>query len=59
MIQPIPSRPQGEEPDRAGDRLAEVEAVGPHESEDPEDVADQDGVGFVGGIHRFRASSKR
>jgi hypothetical protein len=40
-------QPCREEPDRAGDRLAEVEPVSAHESEDPEDVADEDGVGFV------------
>ena len=51
MIQPISSRPAGEEPDRAGDRLAVVEAVGARESEDPEDVADQDRVRVVGLPH--------
>jgi hypothetical protein len=41
----------GEEPDRSGDRLAVVEPVRSQEPEDPENVADQDGVGVVGVRH--------
>jgi len=49
--------PQGEEPDGSRDGFAIVEAMGSHESEDPQDIADQHGVGVVGVGHGrfFRA----
>ena len=43
---------ESEQPDRAGDRLAEVEPMRTGEAEDPEDVADHQGVGFFATTHK-------